>query len=246
MSGPVSTTDAPPAVADCGHPSAPCVEVTDSRDEQVGQIRVRRALPRKGRRTVGAWCFADHMGPADVTENSGLDVGPHPHIGLQNLMTSGGAVSHAEEATGHYRGTLEGIQLWVALPEATRHGGAAFEHHAQLPQSELDGGVATVLVGATRFPSGRRVGPNAARVAVRRVRCAACGPYGRGSILFHGFSSRRRPVAALQRRHTTVTRSASRPVAGCTSSQSMCEKRLSPALFTGRPHSVWLVPGSQA
>lgn len=34
---------------------------------------------------VGAWCFADHMGPADVTENSGLDVGPHPHIGLQTI-----------------------------------------------------------------------------------------------------------------------------------------------------------------
>jgi redox-sensitive bicupin YhaK (pirin superfamily) len=123
---------------------------------------------------VGAWCFADHMGPADVTENSGLDVGPHPHIGLQtvtwlidgqalhrdslgseqvikpgelNLMTSGGAVSHAEEATGHYRGTLEGIQLWVALPEETRHGPAAFEHHADLPQTELDGAVATLLLG---------------------------------------------------------------------------------------------------
>ncbi|NJC72895.1 pirin family protein [Planosporangium thailandense] len=174
MSGPVDATDAPPAVADASHPTAPCVEVSDSRDEQVGKIRVRRALPRKGRRTVGAWCFADHMGPADVTENSGLDVGPHPHIGLQtvtwlidgqvlhrdslgseqvikpgqlNLMTSGDAVSHAEEATGHYRGTLEGIQLWVALPEATRHGGAAFEHHAELPQGELDGAVATVLVG---------------------------------------------------------------------------------------------------
>jgi redox-sensitive bicupin YhaK (pirin superfamily) len=114
------------------------------------------------------------MGPADVTENSGLDVGPHPHIGLQtvtwlidgqvlhrdslgseqviapgqlNLMTSGGAVSHAEEGTGHYRGTLEGIQLWVALPEVTRHGAAAFEHHAVLPQGELGAGVATVLVG---------------------------------------------------------------------------------------------------
>jgi redox-sensitive bicupin YhaK (pirin superfamily) len=174
MSGPVSTIDASPVVADCSHPSAPCIEVTDSRDEQVGRIRVRRALPRKGRRTVGAWCFADHMGPADVTENSGLDVGPHPHIGLQtvtwlidgqvlhrdslgseqvikpgqlNLMTSGGAVSHAEEATGHYRGTLEGIQLWVALPEDTRHGAAAFEHHAALPQGELDGAVATVLIG---------------------------------------------------------------------------------------------------
>ncbi len=174
MSGPVSTIDASLAVAEAGRPGAPCLEVTDSRDEEVGNIRVRRALPRKGRRTVGAWCFADHMGPADVTENSGLDVGPHPHIGLQtvtwlidgqvlhrdslgseqvikpgqlNLMTSGGAVSHAEEATGHYRGTLEGIQLWVALPEDTRHGAAAFEHHTDLPQDEVDGAVATVLVG---------------------------------------------------------------------------------------------------
>ena len=63
MSGPVSITDASPAVADCSHPSAPCVEVSDSRDEQVGKIRVRGALPRKGRRTVGAWCFADHWAP---------------------------------------------------------------------------------------------------------------------------------------------------------------------------------------
>jgi quercetin 2,3-dioxygenase len=174
MSGPVSTIDALPAIADCGQPSTPCLELSDSREEFVGKVRVRRALPRKGRRTVGAWCFADHMGPANVTENSGLDIGPHPHIGLQtvtwlvdgevlhrdslgseqvirpgqlNLMTAGGAVSHAEEATGHYRGTLEGVQLWVALPEATRHGPAAFEHHPDLPQSELDGGVATVLIG---------------------------------------------------------------------------------------------------
>ena len=63
MSGPVTAIDASPAVANCSHPSAPWIEVTDSREEQVGRIRVRRALPRKGRRTVGAWCFADHMGP---------------------------------------------------------------------------------------------------------------------------------------------------------------------------------------
>ena len=114
------------------------------------------------------------MGPADVTENSGLDIGPHPHIGLQtvtwltdgqvlhrdslgseqvikpgqlNLMTAGGGVSHSEEATGHYRGTLEGIQLWVALPEETRHGPADFEHHAALPRTDLGTGAATVLVG---------------------------------------------------------------------------------------------------
>ena len=150
------------------------IEVDDSREETVGRFRVRRALPRRGRRTVGAWCFADHMGPADVTEGAGLDVGPHPHIGLQtvtwlldgqalhkdtlgseqvispgqlNLMTAGSAVAHAEEATGRYHGTLEGIQLWIAQPEATRNGPPAFEHHAELPQVEHDGAVATVLVG---------------------------------------------------------------------------------------------------
>jgi hypothetical protein len=69
MSGPVTGTDtAPLEVAD--DPAPPCLEVTDSREQQVGDVRVRRALPRRGRRTVGAWCFADHMGPADVTERS--------------------------------------------------------------------------------------------------------------------------------------------------------------------------------
>jgi quercetin 2,3-dioxygenase len=174
MSGPVTEEDAPAAEADASHPIPACVETTDSHEAMVGRFRVRRALPRRGRRTVGAWCFADHMGPADVTEDAGLDVGPHPHIGLQtvtwltdgqvlhrdslgteqviapgqlNLMTSGGGLSHSEEATGHYRGTLEGIQLWVALPEGSRHGPGAFEHHAELPQAELDGAVATVLLG---------------------------------------------------------------------------------------------------
>jgi redox-sensitive bicupin YhaK (pirin superfamily) len=150
------------------------MEVIDARESTVGRLTVRRALPTRGRRTVGAWCFADHMGQASVTENSGLDVGPHPHSGLQtvtwlidgqalhkdslgseqvispgqlNLMTAGNGVAHAEEATGHYRGVLEGIQLWVAQPEATRHGEPAFEHHADLPRVDVAGGTATVLIG---------------------------------------------------------------------------------------------------
>jgi redox-sensitive bicupin YhaK (pirin superfamily) len=150
------------------------IDLTDSREAMVGGIRVRRALPTRGRRTVGAWCFADHMGPANVTETNGLDVAPHPHTGLHtvtwlidgqalhhdslgseqvikpgqlNLMTAGHGVAHSEEATGHYRGTLQGIQLWVAQPETTRHGASAFEHHSELPRAELDGAVATVLVG---------------------------------------------------------------------------------------------------
>jgi quercetin 2,3-dioxygenase len=174
MSGPVGTVDAPPAEAQASAVRPACVEITPSRESVVGAMRVRRALPRVGRRTVGAWCFADHMGPELVTETRGLDIGPHPHTGLHtvtwlvagevlhrdslgseqviragqlNLMTAGQGVTHSEEATGRYRGQLHGVQLWVAQPEGTRHREAAFEHHSALPQVELDHAVATVLVG---------------------------------------------------------------------------------------------------
>ena len=150
------------------------IEITDSRESQVGAFRVRRALPRLGRRTVGAWCFVDHMGPAQITADRGLDVAPHPHMGLQtvtwlfegeavhrdslgteqviapgqlNLMTAGHGVSHSEEGTGSYRGGLHGVQLWVAQPSTTRDGDPAFEHHAELPRTEFDNAVATVLIG---------------------------------------------------------------------------------------------------
>ena len=169
------TRDGDDALAVTDVPEPPGVEVTESRTADVGGTTVRRALPRRGRRTVGAWCFADHMGPADVEERRGLGVGAHPHTGLQtvtwlvdgqvlhrdslgseqviapgqlNLMTAGRGVSHSEEGTGHYRGTVEGVQLWIAQPDATREGDPAFEHHASLPVLELDRGAATVLVGS--------------------------------------------------------------------------------------------------
>jgi redox-sensitive bicupin YhaK (pirin superfamily) len=176
MSGPVDTVDAP-VVDAAGAPEAPCVEIGDSRESRVGAVPVRRALPRRQRRTVGPWCFADHLGPVRVTEDSGLDIGPHPHTGLHtvtwlitgevlhrdslgteqliapgqlNLMTAGRGVSHSEEATGSYRGTLHGVQLWVAQPQETRFGEPAFAHHAALPQLELDTSTLTVLVGSIR------------------------------------------------------------------------------------------------
>jgi hypothetical protein len=173
MSGPLRPEDAT-ATPGAGEAEPPTVEVTESREATVGTTRVRRALPRRGRRTVGAWCFADHMGPVDVDPGRGVDIGPHPHIGLHtvtwlldgrvlhrdslgseqvvrpgqlNLMTAGNGVTHSEESDGEYGGVLEGIQLWVAQPEATRHGEPAFEHHGALPVVELPNGVATVLVG---------------------------------------------------------------------------------------------------
>ena len=152
----------------------PGIEVGASREADVGGIRVRRALPRRARRTVGAWCFADHLGPVEVTTGRGLEVGPHPHMGLQtvtwliegealhrdslgseqliapgqlNLMTAGNGVCHAEQSTLSYKGALQGIQLWIAQPERTRHGPPAFEHHPELPRLAIDENVLTVLVG---------------------------------------------------------------------------------------------------
>jgi len=149
--------------------------VEPSRTAQIGEVTVRRALPRRRPRTVGAWCFADHLGPVTVGPATDIGIGPHPHIGLQtvtwllggellhrdtlgseqlirpgqlNLMTAGRGVAHAEEGTATFRGAHHGIQLWVAQPEATRDGPAAFEHHAELPQLELGAATVTVLVGA--------------------------------------------------------------------------------------------------
>lgn len=184
MSGQLSADDATttpsrdaPAVCD--------IEIVEGRTAEVGGFGVRRILPRRPRRTVGAWCFVDHMGPGQVTDGHGLDIGPHPHIGLQtvtwlldgavlhrdslgseqvirpgqlNLMTAGHGVSHAEETTGTHRGGLHGVQLWVALPTATRDGDAGFEHHADLPRVELGNGTGTVLIGElldTRSPARR-------------------------------------------------------------------------------------------
>ena len=49
----------------------------------MGGVPVRRHLPQRLLRTVGPWCFADELGPLEVTSAGGLDVGPHPHTGLQ-------------------------------------------------------------------------------------------------------------------------------------------------------------------
>ncbi len=151
----------------------PVVEVAPGRVTQVRSLPVRRVLPQRPRRTVGSWCFADHVGPVPVEPGVSFGIGPHPHLGLQtvtwllagellhldslgteqlirpgqlNLMTAGPGVSHAEEDPARAE-EIHAVQLWVAQPAATRNGPAAFEHHAELPRLELDRAEATVLVG---------------------------------------------------------------------------------------------------
>lgn len=174
MSGALDETDSTGAAdpgAEATAVRAPCVDVTPSRESRVGSTTVRRALPHRGRRTVGAWCFVDHMGP---TTADGPGIGPHPHIGLHtvtwmvtgellhrdslgheqtirpgqlNWMTAGRGIAHAEE-TVTYGAAHHGVQMWVAQPETTRHGPPAFAHHAELPRVEVPGAELTVLVGS--------------------------------------------------------------------------------------------------
>ena len=173
MSGPLTTEDAAPSAEPTATAGGPVVELAAGRVAQVGSLTVQRVLPQRPRQTVGPWCFADHMGPIEVRVPGAVGIGPHPHIGLQtvtwllagellhfdslgsqqlirpgqlNLMTAGHGVAHAEEDPGRAN-RLHGIQLWVAQPEATRDGPAAFEHHGTLPQVEFEGGRATLLVG---------------------------------------------------------------------------------------------------
>ena len=153
----------------------PALDLLPTRATDLGQgMLVRRALPTRGRRMVGAWCFLDHVGPAAFAAGGGLRVGPHPHIGLQtftwmiegellhrdslgceqwirpgqvNLMTAGRGIAHAEESPAADDGRVHAAQLWIALPEAQRAMAPAFEHYARLPQLERDGCLLTLLVG---------------------------------------------------------------------------------------------------
>lgn len=139
---------------------------------EVGGLPISRALPVVGRRSVGAWCFMDHAGPATLAPGQGMRVGPHPHTGLQtfswmiegeilhrdslgsaqvlragqvNLMTAGRGICHSEESLTE---RLQLAQLWIALPDSSRFGPPRFEHFATLPQLSLGGFAGTLLVGA--------------------------------------------------------------------------------------------------
>ncbi|GEB55636.1 pirin family protein [Streptomyces gardneri] len=154
----------------------PVRELLSPRRVQLGEsTEVRRLLPNLGRRMVGAWAFVDHYGPDDIADEPGMQVPPHPHMGLQTvswlhegevlhrdstgslqtirprelgLMTSGRAISHSEESPRPHARFLHGAQLWVALPDAHRHVEPHFQHHADLPQVTAPGLTATVILGA--------------------------------------------------------------------------------------------------
>ena len=139
-------------------PSLETVIVTRVRDLARG-FKVRRVLPAPRRRMVGPFIFLDQMGPEVLSTGSGLDVAPHPHIGLAtvtylfegellhrdslgtiqmitpgqiNWMTAGRGIAHSErtpQAARDSASNLFGIQSWVALPERFEETAPSFAHH---------------------------------------------------------------------------------------------------------------------
>ncbi|MEO3784236.1 pirin family protein [Actinocorallia sp. B10E7] len=152
----------------------PVLEQLPVKEVRLGESKALRLLPTLGRRMVGAWCFLDHYGPDDIADAPGMQVAPHPHIGLQTvswlhagnvlhrdslgslqtirpgelgLMTAGRGIAHSEESPVPHDPVLHGAQLWVALPDGHRHTAPDFSHHADLPVITAPGVRATVFLG---------------------------------------------------------------------------------------------------
>ncbi|WP_299922665.1 pirin family protein [uncultured Pelagimonas sp.] len=155
------------------HPDAGQVDDIETliipRARDLGGFEVRRALPSARRQMVGPFIFFDQMGPAEFITEGGIDVRPHPHIGIStvtylyqgefehrdstgahqmiypgevNLMTAGRGVTHSERtsaATRNTRHSLFGIQTWIALPDEHEDTDATFEHHGKDALPFLEG-----------------------------------------------------------------------------------------------------------
>ncbi|WP_026758885.1 pirin family protein [Sediminimonas qiaohouensis] len=138
------------------------------RARDIGGFEVRRALPAPKRQMVGPFIFFDQAGPAEFLTGHGIDVRPHPHIGLGtvtylyqgdfhhrdslgtdqvirpgalNWMVAGKGVTHSERTSSKGRSgphSLFGIQTWMALPEDREDMDPLFEHHGKDSLPEID------------------------------------------------------------------------------------------------------------
>ena len=141
--------------------------IIEPKVKDLGEFTVRRVLPAAEKRMVGSFIFFDHMGPAEFPPGQGIQVRPHPHIGIAtvtylfegeimhrdnlgfvqpiqcgavNLMTAGSGIVHSERAGDDLDETsrLHGIQSWMALPESEEEREAAFQHYPAADLPDID------------------------------------------------------------------------------------------------------------
>jgi len=154
--------------------SNPVTAVIEPRLRDLGGFSVQRVLPATKARTVGPFVFYDHMGPAQFPAGKGIDVRPHPHIGIAtvtylfegeilhrdslgfeqtirpgdvNWMTAGRGIVHSERESAQVRGSdhrLNGIQSWIGLPKADEETEPKFFHHPTDSLPEFTQGAATL------------------------------------------------------------------------------------------------------
>jgi len=163
---------ADPICAECGGAVDLLIEPIE---KDIGDFTVRRVLPSPKRRMVGPFVFFDHVGPAQFPPGKGIQVRPHPHIGLAtvtylfdgqimhrdslgfvqpiragavNLMTAGRGIVHSERAGDDLdrHATLHGIQTWMALPDGREEIEPAFVHYPAADLPEIDVDGVTVRV----------------------------------------------------------------------------------------------------
>lgn len=155
---------------DCAEKQGPIALMIEPRPRDLGGFQVRRALPAPQRRMVGPFIFLDHAGPAQFEPGKGVDVRPHPHIGLAtvtylfegaflhrdslgteqlvepgavNWMTAGRGIVHSERTPpeDRVRGSrLHGMQSWVALPADQEEVEPSFQHHPKHSLPTIDHG----------------------------------------------------------------------------------------------------------
>lgn len=144
-------------------------EILPASRKQLGSLDVQRLLPSRARQMVGPFIFLDHIGPTAFAPGMGVDVPPHPHIGLAtatylfegallhrdslgsvqeihpgdvNWMTAGHGIAHSERTPPALRldgARIHGLQFWVALPAAHEQAEPSFQHHPAASLPRVEG-----------------------------------------------------------------------------------------------------------
>jgi redox-sensitive bicupin YhaK (pirin superfamily) len=171
--------DDPKTAAEVEKPCKGIERLLEARNTELGGFTVRRLMPSPHQHMIGPWIFFDHFGPTHMPPSKGIDIRPHPHInmatvtylfegemlhqdslasvqiikpGAVNVMFAGHGIVHSERTPAHLRErghTIEGLQLWLAVPEDIEENDPSFAHYGneEVPTFQMGNIKGRVLIG---------------------------------------------------------------------------------------------------